>query len=45
MEEEGCWVVAGGAMMEVILLKQDDPNKTPTPMELRSITDPNETQI
>ena len=38
-------VVAGGAMMEVILLKQDDPNKTPTPMELRSITDPNETQI
>ena len=41
VEEEGCWVVAGGAMMEVILLKQDDPNKMPTPIELRSITDPN----
>ena len=27
-------VMAGGAMVEVISLKQDDPNKTPTPMEL-----------
>ena len=27
-------VMANGAMVEVIPLKQDDPNKTPTPMEL-----------
>ena len=27
-------VMADGAMVEVIPLKQDDPNKTPTPMEL-----------
>ena len=27
----------------MIPLKRDDPNKTPTPMELRSIIDPNET--
>ena len=27
-------VVASGATVEVISLKQDDPNKTPTPMEL-----------
>ena len=30
------WFVAvtGGATMDVISLKQDDPNKTPTPMEV-----------
>ena len=38
-------VVVGGATVEVIPLKQDDPNKTPTLIELRSITNPNETQI